>query len=430
MNLNRIVKNRTVKNASWLIAGRVIQAAINFVIGLLTARYLKPANYGLLSYAAAYTGFFAALCTLGINSVIVKEFIDRPCEEGKIIGTALLLRAISSLLSAVMIICISCVIDRDESLTIAVVALCSIGVLFNIFETFNYWFQSRLESRVTAIVTLVAHLITCVYRVFLIITGKSVVYFALATSVDYICVGAFLYAAYRRHHGGVLRFSYGYAKQLLSKSVHYILPALMISIYGQTDRLMLKQMLSGENVGYYATAVSVCTCWCFVLSAIIDSMQPSIIEAHRTGNQLTFVRNNKLLYAIVFWVSTAVSVFLFLTARPVVALLYGKDYLPSANPLRVITWYTAFSYLGVARNPWIVCEDKQRYLIWIYASAAIINILLNLWFIPVWGTTGAALASLMAQILTAMIVPFFIRPLRPNAIMMVEAIALVGIRQK
>ncbi len=60
MNLKTIIKNRTVKNAGWLISGRVIQAAINFVVGLLTARYLKPTNYGLLSYAAAYTGFFAA----------------------------------------------------------------------------------------------------------------------------------------------------------------------------------------------------------------------------------------------------------------------------------------------------------------------------------------------------------------------------------
>ena len=124
-----------------MIGGRIAQTLINFIVNILAVRYLQPDNYGLISYAGAYTAFFMSLCTLGINSVIVKEFIDRPCEEGKIIGTALLLRAISSLLSAVMIICISCVIDRDESLTIAVVALCSIGVLFNIFETFNYWFQ-------------------------------------------------------------------------------------------------------------------------------------------------------------------------------------------------------------------------------------------------------------------------------------------------
>ena len=67
-----------VKNAGWMIAGKIVQMLIGFVVGLLTARYLGPGNYGLINYAGAYTTFFAAICTLGINSVIVKEFVDAP----------------------------------------------------------------------------------------------------------------------------------------------------------------------------------------------------------------------------------------------------------------------------------------------------------------------------------------------------------------
>lgn len=430
MDFRRIVKNRTVNNAAWLIFGRVLQAGINFALGILTARYLKPSNFGLLNYAAAYTGFFAALCTLGINSVIVKEFIDRPQKEGEIIGTALLLRAVSSFLSAVLIFSIVSIVDRDEPLTIAVVSLCTVGVLFNILETFKYWFQSRLESKVTAIVLLAAHGITAAYKLYLIISGKSVVLFAVASSVEYVCVGLFLYLAYKRHKGGRLRFSASYARTLLSKSWHYILPALMISVYGQTDKLMLKQMLSQADVGYYATAVSLCTSWCFVLSAIIDSMQPGIIEVFRDGNFSAYQKKNRLLYAIVFWISFAVSLMFLLLGRPIVSLLYGNEYLPTAAPLRVITWYTAFSYLGVARNAWIVCENKQKYLIWIYLSAAVANVFLNLALIPVWGTVGAAFASLLAQIVTTMVTPFFIKPLRENAWMMVDAIFLKGLKDK
>ena len=77
MILQKLLKRKTVKNAGYLIAGKVIQMAFSFVIGLLTARYLGPSNYGLMNYAGAYTAFFAAICTLGINNVLVKEFMGR-----------------------------------------------------------------------------------------------------------------------------------------------------------------------------------------------------------------------------------------------------------------------------------------------------------------------------------------------------------------
>ena len=82
------------------------------VVGIFAARYLGPSNYGLINYAAAYATFFASLCTLGINSVIVKNFVDQPDQQGETIGTTLLLRAISSLLSALAISGIVSGVDR------------------------------------------------------------------------------------------------------------------------------------------------------------------------------------------------------------------------------------------------------------------------------------------------------------------------------
>lgn len=425
--IKTFLKNKVVKNAGWLIMGKMAQMLINLVVGLLTARYLGPANYGLINYAAAYVAFFAAFCTLGINSVLVKEFIDRPNEEGKIIGTALGLRAISSFLSALVIICIVSIADAGEPTTILVVALSSIGVLFHIFEIINHWFQSKLQSKVTAIASLIAYGITAAYKVVLLTTGKSVVWFALATSVDYICVGVFLLLAYKKYGGGRFSFSWGYGKQILRKSCHFILPSLMVSIYGQTDKIMLKHLINDAEIGYYSTAVSLCGIWCFVLAAIIDSMYPLIMQANNTDEAL-FVKRNKQLYAMVFYISVFVSLCFTVFGELAVSILYGEAYLPAAAPLRIITWYTAFSYLGVARNAWIVGKDRQRYLIYVYASAALSNVILNLVFIPHWGASGAAAASLAAQILTTMIVPFFIKDLRENSKMMVEAILLRGIR--
>lgn len=419
-----LLKNKVIKNAGWMVGEKIIQMLISLVVSLLTARYLGPSNYGLINYATSFTAFFSAFCTLGINSLLVKEFVDRPEDEGMVLGTAILMRAISSLLSAITIIAIVCVIDRDEPTTILVVVLCSIGMVFHVFNAFHYWFQRHLKSKFTAIASLTAYVVTAVYRVVLMISGKSVTWFALATSVDYVCLAAVLVYFYRKEGGQKLGFSWAYGKELLSRSKHFILSGLMVAVYGQTDKLMLKQMLDLTETGFYSTATAVNSMWCFVLVAIIDSLYPSIMEAHRAGNEELFKRKNRQTYAVVFYVSMAAAVGFNVFAELIIYILYGRAYLPSAMPLRIVSWYTAFSYLGVAREAWVVSKDRQNHLIKIYASAAIGNVILNVLLIPRWGASGAAAASLVAQILTGMVIPFFIKDLRENAVLMLEGILL------
>lgn len=427
MKLITIIKHKVIQNACWLIWGKIIQMLLGLVVGILTARYLGPKNYGLLAYATAYIGFFMCLCTLGINSVLVKELLDNPCEQGKVLGTSLIFKGLASLFSAILIVLIVFLVDTNEPLTITVVSLCSLGLLFTIFDTFNYFFQSQLRSKVTAISSFAALLITATYRILLLVTDASVVYFALATSVDYIFLGVFLFWAYRKYNGGKLSFSWGYGKHLLSMSHHFILPSLMVAVYAQTDKFMLKYFLNTSEVGYYGIATSISCMWCFVLSAIIDSVYPTIVEAFKVSEE-HFEKRCRLLYATIFYISMFASLCISVLGEFIIKLLYGSAFLGAVTPLSIITWYTAFSYLGVARQSWVVCKNKQKYLIYLYASAALINVLLNFVLIPQWGTSGAAFASLLAQILTGIVLPFFIRPLRRNAVLMVEGIVLRGLK--
>lgn len=428
MKLN-FLRGKEAKNASWLIGGKIAQMILSLFVGALTARFLGPDNYGLISYGNAMMGFFMSLCTLGINSIIVKEFFDHPDEEGTALGSALLLRAISSICSALMVIAVVTIADFGEWETIAVVALCSVSLVFHIFDTINFWFQHLYQSRVTAIASFVAYVATAIYKIVLLLLQKDVYWFAFASSVDYIALAAVLLIAYKRHGGPPLRVSMKKGKYLLSRSYHYILSGLMVAIYGYTDKFMLKQMLDESAVGYYATATAICAMWTFVLSAIIDSMYPTIVQAHKKSQEL-FDRKNRQLYAIVFYVTVFVSVCFLIFGDLAIWILYGDEYMPAAMPLKIITWYTAFSFFGVARNAWFVCNHKQKYLKYMYIPAAIINIGMNLIFIPLWGASGAAFASLVTQIFTSIVLPYCIPDLRPNARLMVEAILLKDVLPK
>ena len=121
--------------------------ALAFLVNLLTARYLGPSNYGLVNYAALYTAFFTSFATLGLSSLLLKDFMDDPEGTGTTVGTAIAMRLLSSTLSAVSILAIVAAVDRGERLTMTVVALYSMSLIFQAFDTIQYWFQSRLESK-------------------------------------------------------------------------------------------------------------------------------------------------------------------------------------------------------------------------------------------------------------------------------------------
>ena len=420
-SIKGLIKNKEVKNAGWIIFGRVSQMVLSFIISIITTRYLGPSNFGLINYATAYVTLFTSLCTLGINFIIIKEFNDNPDSVGEIIGTSIGLRFLSSLLSIAIIVLVVFFVDNGDRTTVAVAFFCSLALSFQVVDSFNYWFQAQYKSKVTSIATLIAYVLTSVYRIILFVTRKSVVWFAFATSVDFICLGVLQFISYRRYGGPKLSFCKETGKRMLSKSYHYILSGTMVAIYGQTDKFMLKHMLDEAFVGYYSLATTINTMWVFVLTAIIDSTYPTIVSLHKT-NYDAYKRKNRQLYNMVIYISIFVSIIFVLFGRLFIELVYGNEYIYSVEPLKIVTWYTIFSYLGVARNAWIVCENKQKYLKYMYASAAVINICLNLVFIPIMKASGAALASLITQICTCFILPLFIKDMRPNAKLMGEAL--------
>lgn len=423
MKFFQFMNNKEVKNAGWIVGGRVVQMVIAFFVGIMTTRYLGPSNYGLINYVAAYTAFFSSLCTLGINAVIIKNFHDYPNEEGTTLGTTIVLRLVSSAVSALMIVGLIAVIDKGETVTITVAGIYCIYLLFEAFDSINKWFQSRYRSKIPTIISTIAYISTAVYKVVLLVLQKSVYWFAFSMTVDYIVIGILLVILYKREGGMALRFSFSKGKQLLGESYHYIVSGMMVAIYGHVDRFMLKQMVNEAEVGYYSVAYSLCTMWVFVLTAIIDSLYPTIIQLH-SENYKAYERKNRQLYCIVFYTSFFVSILFTLFGEIAINILYGDEFINSVMPLKAITWYIAFSYLGVARNAWIVSEKKQKYLKYMYFSAVIVNVVLNYFLIPLIGATGAAIASLITEICTSMLIPFCITEMRPNVKLMLDAILL------
>ena len=414
-------KNRVLKNASWIIGFQVVKSLLGLVISMLTARFLGPSNFGLINYAASIVAFVSPIMYLGLTGVLVQEIVNRPENEGKILGTAISLSFFSSLLCIGGVVAFVSIANRGERDTIIVCALYSILLIFQSLEMIVYWFQAKLLSKYSSLVSLIAYLIVSAYKIFLLAAKKSIYWFAVSNALDYMIIAVCLLIVYRKLGGQKLRFSFADAKRMLSKSRYYIVSNMMIAIFAQTDRIMLKLMIDDAATGYYSAAVTCAGMTGFIFSAIIASFRPIIFDNKKTDER-QYENNMCRLYSIIIYLSLLQSVVITVFSKLIIHILYGSAYDPSINALRLIVWYTTFSYLGSVRSIWILAEDRQKYLWVINLSGAAANVLLNYFLIPVMGIMGAALASLVTQIFTNVIIGFIIKPIRYNNMLMFRAL--------
>ena len=414
-------QRKVINNAKWIIMCKIAQSLIQFVVGLLSARYLGPSNYGLINYAASVTAFFMPLMRLGMDATLVQEYGNRPDQEGRVLGTALVMNLLSAFACVICMTGFVAVANRGEITTILVCCLYSTALIFHAVEMVQYWFQAKLLSKHSSLAMLCAHVVVSAYKIWLLATNKSVYWFALSHSVEYFAISVLLVVAFRRNSNQKMTFSWAMARELFGKSKHYIIALLMIVVYGKTGNILLTLIHNETENGYFATAVT-CTCIAvFVFDAIVDTARPVILESKKNARE-DFEKNVSRVYALTTWLSIAQSVFFTLFAGIVVKILYGDAYLPAVGVLRILTWQGAFSYMGAVRNIWILAEEKHHLMFALNLIGAVVNVACNLVLIPYFGAYGAAVASLITQIFTNFILGFLWKPLRENNRLLVQGL--------
>ncbi len=426
----KILKNKKVtKNTMWIMAERIVQMLISLVVGVISARYLGPSNYGILNYGASLVVLFTAISKLGLETVMIKDLVDDRKKNGVILGTAMVMRLISSGLSILCITIIVMVLKPNDNVILVTSVLQAIAMIFQIYEILDFWFQSNLNSKYVSIAKTVAYVVVAGYKILLLILKKPVEWFAFSTTLDYLLILIMTFCMYKKNGGQKLKFSFKISKSLISRSYHFIISGIMVSIYGQMDKLMIGSYIGEKEVGLYSAATTISTMWSFIPDAIINSMRPVIYEANKVSKEL-YLKRQRLLYAIIFWLGIFFAMGITIFSTLIINIIYGKDYIAAKPALLVSAWYPTFAYLGVARNTWTVVNNKikytKRYIFW----GAFTNVIFNCLLIPKWGGFGAAIATLIAEITVAIISPLFYKETRISVKHIMEAIVLKDLRKE
>lgn len=405
--------NKVSKNIAWILACRIAQSFFALLINSLTARYFGPTNYGVISYAASLVAFVTPLMRLGTSDIIVNELIRQPDREGEVLGTSIVMTMTSSFLCIMGLLSFVSVANFGDRTTILTVLLYSLLLLAQSMEQIQYWFQAKYLSKTVSLATLAVYFLISIYKIILLVAGKDVYWFAASNALDHFLIAVILLFCYKCRKGQPLCFSVSALRRLWRNGRLYVLPEMMGLVLQQSDRIMLEFACGHEEVGLYSSALSVATMSGFVFTAIFSSFRPLILES-KLSSADQYERNMMKLHGIIVYLAIAQCVFVLLLAKPLIWVLYGADYFDSISMLRLVISYTVFSYIGSLRAIWILAEGKQRYLWIISLSGMLLNVLLNMILIHFYQGEGAALATLLTQIFTNIIVVAIIKPLREH----------------
>ena len=417
---------RFAANFSWMMVQQVYNMLISLIVGSLSARYLGPANYGLLNYSASVLSFFAIISRLGLESVVVNEMLHTPRKRGSYLGTALVMRLAASVIALFSIVAVIRVMEPDNQALHVIALLQSFSVVLQGYEVFGYWFQMELKMKYVSVATMAALTVAGVWRVALLATEASVYFFALTGSVQALVCGGLVAFLFFKKKDKALRLSFCVedGKELLKKSRHLLVASLAVTLYMEIDKVMIGKFLNAEAVGIYAAATTVSLLWECVPNALIRSARPLIIQ-QRTVDRNMYIRRLQQLLLTVTLLSVAVSLGITLLGRFVILILYGDRYLEAVLPLSILIWSTGFAMVGTARSIWIVAEGYNRYVKYYVFIGAAANLVMNLAAIRLWGITGAAVTTLISQFLVALVAPLLFKQTRSFVVLYFQSFKLL-----
>lgn len=408
---NKSEKRKFIKNTGWMMAQQIYSMILSLIVGSLSARYLGPSNYGLLSYGSTLISLFTMISSLGLTNVIINEMIKRPSKVGSYLGSALVARLVASCISLGLIYVIIFFLEPDNTLLQLVTVLQGIAIIFQGYEVFTYYFQMKLQMKIVSVATMLALTATAVWRIFLLSHSAGVEFFALTNSVKFLVAGVVVVLIFFLKADVRLSVSFRDAKYLIGKSYHLIISSIASTVCCQIDKIMIGKMMNETHLGFYSAAVTIAELWEFVPSAMVNSARPLILSKKETDYK-EYERRFQLLLLGITCLGVMVSLIFMVVGDLTIKILYGNEYMEASVPLAVLIWSTAVASVGYARNVWFVAEDCQQYVKYFTIAGAAFDFIANLWFIPTFGIIGAAITTTLSHILVGFIAPLFVKRTR------------------
>jgi O-antigen/teichoic acid export membrane protein len=429
--LNKILsllKGEEVKkyffNTSWMMGEKVFTMGLAMVVSIFVARYLGPEKFGILSYAVSLSSLFAIATHMGLSGLAVRELVNHPDEHNELMGTFFGIKFFGGAIA--MVTYLGFVFWTSESYNIEfwVLLLVSGTILLKPFEVFDYWFQAEVKAKYSSIVRSISTFVLSMLKMAFVIIAAHLLAFASVYLLQaFLVAGLFGYFFWKEAHVSIgnWKFSIKRARELMGQGWMIMLGAIFAMVYLKIDQVMLRWLVDAEEVGIYSVAAKLSEAWYFMPTAIVASLFPKLLELKKS-DEGQFKKRLQQLFDMLYGIALALAILITFISGPVIDFLYGVEFSKAAVILSIHIWAGIFIFMRAAFSKWILVEDAITFSMFTQGAGALVNVLLNFVFIPMYTGTGAAIATIISYATASYFSLLFYKKTRPIFFMMTKSL--------
>lgn len=402
--------------ASLSIVFGVLGTILSFLFNVFAARNFEPSQFGIYSLGMTILGFSSLIMTLGISQSITTFYPEYSFSKDKkhlrsaFLKFAFLSPFIISVIIGVLIFLFSDFLTAffnyppifGDSLRIVAFILPLRAISKFTREMFA---AKKLILLREMSYSFLEKFLMLIGLVFVIFSNLSIKWLIVNILVTLILVNIFdVFFLYKFRQPKIRKktkiSSYNYKTWIL-----FSLPLFFSGVFSYsiswTDNLFIGKLLSPSDLGIYSVAYSFAVLLFFFMNIFSYIIVPLISESKAKGD----LDQIKLLFkksaAWVFGLSVPVFMLLALFSKNILSLFYGSNYVDGWLVILIITLGLLINIFFGFNTQILMIYKKTKSILFVNVFGACLNIVLNLFLIPLYGIVGAAIASSISFIVQA-----------------------------
>ena len=389
--------SRTVAaNSGWQLCTFAARALSGLGVVVLVARAGGPRSLGVFQFALTFTAMLPFY--YGIPSLLAREVARRPDDSRKWVEAGTLIALLAGGLFTGLFVIGTRVVGASPqtamALPIAAAGMAFDGVARVQFAAFWAWERMRLET----IATVLQELAFLVATAVVLASGGGVRGALLAFTVSRAC-GAFAgWVVVGRHLGAlpVPRAHLAFLRQTARRCTPFAINDTLTLTYMRADSVMLGIFQGPVAVGLYQAGTNLVLYLNVLARCINHALYPRMSKAW-PGRRDEFGRLRDTSFRVIGVIALPIAVASLLLAPKIFRFLYGQRFDRAVLTYQLLVLVIPIRMLSHTFSLSLAAMDRQTRRTVAVATAAALNVGLNLYFIPRWSYLGAAITTVVCE---------------------------------
>jgi len=391
-----------IKNTSFILIAQIFSLIIGFVYTIFIARYLGVESYGILSFALALVGILGIFADLGLTTLMTREIAKDKLVTPKYLNNIISLKIIILLIIVTLTVFIVNFIGIPER-TIYVIYFLLLYLIFNTIILIFYSLFQAYEHLEYQSFALVINNTMMFLGVFLLIQfNLNVIGFAaLYSIVNGIVMFYVFFLSYKKFILPKIEFDWEFNKQIIPLGLQFGLIGIFSTLYVWVDSIILSFIQGNAAVGIYSAAYNLVLILLFIPVSVNLAIFPLMSRWYGSSNN-SLEKIVEKYFKIMLLIGIPMSILVTLLSKDIILLIYGVAYSKSIVALQILIWASTFTFANAAFVQLFKSTNRQMLVAKITAICLIVNVTLNLIFIPKFSYIAASYNTLLTEFLVVM----------------------------